>query len=67
MFDDIYYGCATPLPLPDNAKDYVEMQWRILQQKKADDYVIFIIFFCFRVINFQCEPNLRIYLIYKIS
>ena len=24
MFDDIYYGCATPLPLPDNAKDYVE-------------------------------------------
>jgi hypothetical protein len=24
MFDDIYYGCATPLPLPDNAKDYIE-------------------------------------------
>jgi len=23
-----------------HAKDYVEMQWRILQQKKADDYVI---------------------------
>ena len=23
-----------------HAKDYVEMQWRILQQKKPDDYVI---------------------------
>ena len=23
-----------------HAKDYVEMQWRIMQQKKADDYVI---------------------------
>ena len=23
-----------------HAKDYVEMQWRILQQKKAEDYVI---------------------------
>ena len=24
MFDDIYYGCATPLPLPDDSKDYVK-------------------------------------------
>ena len=23
-----------------HAKDYVEMQWKILQQNKADDYVI---------------------------
>jgi GDPmannose 4,6-dehydratase len=23
-----------------HAKDYVEMQWRILQQKKSDDYII---------------------------
>ena len=23
-----------------HAKDYVEMQWKILQQKKPDDYVI---------------------------
>ena len=23
-----------------HAKDYVEMQWRIMQQKKPDDYVI---------------------------
>ena len=23
-----------------HAKDYVEMQWRILQQKKPDDFVV---------------------------
>ena len=23
-----------------HAKDYVEMQWKILQQKKPDDYII---------------------------
>jgi GDPmannose 4,6-dehydratase len=36
----LYLGNINAVRDWGHAKDYVEMQWRILQQKKADDYVI---------------------------
>ena len=36
----LYLGNLTAKRDWGHAKDYVEMQWRILQQKKADDFVI---------------------------
>ena len=36
----LYMGNLNALRDWGHAKDYVEMQWRILQQKKPDDYVI---------------------------
>ena len=47
-----------------HAKDYVEMQWRILQQKKPDDYVIATGAVCSvkEFINKCCKyMNIRIY------
>ena len=47
-----------------HAKDYVEMQWKILQQKKPDDYVIATGAACSvkDFINLCCEYlNIKIY------
>ena len=38
--DILYLGNLNAMRDWGHAKDYVEMQWRILQQKKPDDFVI---------------------------
>lgn len=40
MQECLYLGNMNALRDWGHAKDYVEMQWLMLQQDKADDYVI---------------------------
>ena len=62
LSDCLYLGNIYALRDWGHAKDYVEMQWKILQQKKPDDYIIatgkqysvkFFLEACFKFLNIK--------------